>query len=221
MPRLKAKDTDPARSAVRCAALGAEEHGAVAQRDTYFQGPRGRLKLREEVGGARLFAYERLHVEGREPRQWHFGVSQPDVLLTAFSTSLGVEAIVAKQRRLFTWEGVRICLDEVEELGNFLVLEAEAETGSDSRVKSAMQRALCKTLGIEETELIEERYCDLALARAPDHSRATADLTQDADATASPPGVCSLPEPGDSRLESDGEDGDAHAPPVCLQLGRR
>jgi adenylate cyclase class IV len=167
MRRLKTRDPDPARSVARCASLGAEDRGAVGLRDTYFQGPRGRLKLREEAGGgAHLLAFERVHLNGREPRQWHFGVSQPDVLLAAFSTSLGVEAVVAKQRRLFVWEGARICLDKVEKLGSFLVLEADVETDLDVAGEKTTLGVLCKTFGIEEGDAIEASYCDLALASA-------------------------------------------------------
>ena len=43
---LKARDADPARSLERALAIGAEDRGEIAQRDTYFARVRGRLKLR-------------------------------------------------------------------------------------------------------------------------------------------------------------------------------
>ena len=50
---LKARDPDPARTLERALALGAEDRGEIRQRDTYFAGARGRLKLREqETGGS-------------------------------------------------------------------------------------------------------------------------------------------------------------------------
>ena len=45
---LKARDPDPARTLERALALGAEDHGTIHQRDTYFAGARGRLKLRQQ-----------------------------------------------------------------------------------------------------------------------------------------------------------------------------
>ena len=45
---LKARDPDPARTLERALALGAEDMGEINQRDTYFAGSRGRLKLREQ-----------------------------------------------------------------------------------------------------------------------------------------------------------------------------
>ena len=51
---LKARDPDPARTLERALALGAEDRGEIRQRDTYFAGARGRLKLREQqTGGPR------------------------------------------------------------------------------------------------------------------------------------------------------------------------
>ena len=57
---LKAVDPDPARTLQRALALGADDHGVIVQRDTYFRVGSGRLKLREEQPGeAHLIAYAR------------------------------------------------------------------------------------------------------------------------------------------------------------------
>jgi adenylate cyclase class IV len=45
---LKSRDPDPARTLERALALGAEDHGEIAQRDTYFARAHGRVKLREQ-----------------------------------------------------------------------------------------------------------------------------------------------------------------------------
>src|SRR5918992_442978 len=52
---LKARDPQPGRTLELALALGAEDGGELAQRDTYFARARGRLKLREQgapAGGA-------------------------------------------------------------------------------------------------------------------------------------------------------------------------
>ena len=46
---IKARDPDPRRSLELAIALGAEDRGEISQRDTYFGGARGRLKLREQT----------------------------------------------------------------------------------------------------------------------------------------------------------------------------
>ena len=53
---LKARDPDPARTLERALALGADDRGEFRQRDTYFAGADGRLKLREhEAGGSPMW----------------------------------------------------------------------------------------------------------------------------------------------------------------------
>jgi hypothetical protein len=63
---LKATDPVPSASLEVCRALGAEDRGTIAQRDTYFEVSRGGLKLREEQPGRpHLIQFER----ASEPQQ--------------------------------------------------------------------------------------------------------------------------------------------------------
>jgi hypothetical protein len=62
----KASDPDPSGSLAVCRTLGAQDHGEIRQRDTYFTVPRGGLKLREEQPGRpHLIQFER----ASEPQQ--------------------------------------------------------------------------------------------------------------------------------------------------------
>jgi hypothetical protein len=108
---LKARDRDPGRSLAICTLLGAEPGREAHQRDTYFQGDRGRLRLREEEdgGGAYLFADERIVLAGAQPRRWKFDIARPDIVLQAFAGSLGVEtAVVSSAGSSFgkKWESI-------------------------------------------------------------------------------------------------------------------
>jgi adenylate cyclase class IV len=119
---LKARDNDPERSLATCEALGAEAQGVLTQRDTYFNVAQGRLKLREERGATpHLIGYERPDLSGqRESRYRIVAVEDAEVLKAALSGALGVKVVVAKERRLYLWEGnVRIHIDAVEGMGNF------------------------------------------------------------------------------------------------------
>src|SRR3954467_11482411 len=122
---LKARDPDPARSLERCVALGAEDRGELRQRDTYFAPRRGGPNLREpEPGGAELIAYERADAaHARESRYRIAPVAEPAGLREALAAALGTVAVVEKRRHLLVWEGVRIHLDRVDGLGDFVELE--------------------------------------------------------------------------------------------------
>jgi predicted adenylyl cyclase CyaB len=161
---LKARDTDPARTLGLCGSLGAEDRGVLRQRDTYFNAREGRLKLREEVGSAaQLIAYRRADLSGERTSHYRLvDVARPEGLAAALAASLGVKAVVAKARRLFIWEGnVRIHLDAVEGLGNFIEFEAVAAADSDLSRERDQARRLRSAFEIDEAEVIAGSYCDL------------------------------------------------------------
>jgi homotetrameric cytidine deaminase len=155
---IKARDPDPAGSLERAIALGAEDRGEIAQRDTYFGRTAGRLKLREQwPGEAELIEYRRPDEPG--PRVSDFRlvpVSDPDGLREALDAALGTLVVVEKRRRLLLWDGVRIHLDEVEGLGSFL--ELEATDGDPAKVER-----LRTELDIPDERLIAGSYSDLLL----------------------------------------------------------
>jgi adenylate cyclase class 2 len=132
------------------------------------------LKLREEKGGEpHLIAYERPDLTGsRESRYRIVEVTQPEELKAALSAALGVAVVVAKERRLFLWEGnVRIHLDAVEGLGSFIEFEAIVADASDLAREKAQVRSLRETFAIDGADLIGESYCDLVLAASAAPSR--------------------------------------------------
>jgi adenylate cyclase class 2 len=143
--------------------LEAEAHGTLTQRDTYFEVSNGRLKLREETGAVpQLIAYERSNLAGqRESRYRIVEVDQPDELLLVLSTVLGVKVVIAKERRLFLWDGVRIHLDRVDGLGHFIEFEAAAHADSDLSHAEAQVVTLRRAFGIDSADVIGGSYCDL------------------------------------------------------------
>ena len=148
-------------------AIGAEPQGVLIQRDIYFRARHGRLKLREEEGAqAHLIAYERPDRSGqRESRYRLVMVEKADEIKAALAATLGVEAVVAKERRLLIWEGVRIHLDRVDRLGHFVEFEAPTNSkGADTSGAEARVERLRRALEIEPDALVAGSYCDLVLA---------------------------------------------------------
>src|SRR5579859_3895299 len=163
---LKARDPDPEATAARCRALGAEEHGLLAQRDTYFAAVHGRLKLRDQgPDGSQLIAYRRADAtETRESRYVLAHTGEPDALREALDAALGTVVEVVKRRRLFLWKNVRIHLDEVEGLGSFLEFEALVGPGLNEPAEAEAKVARLRSeLAVADEALIATGYADLLL----------------------------------------------------------
>ncbi len=149
---IKARDPDPATTLERALALGASDEGVLVQRDTYFGGARGRLKLREQKpGGAHLIAYVRPDSDEARTSSYRLAdVGDPAAVREALDAALGTRVVVEKRRRLLLWEGVRIHLDEVEGLGSFVELEGVAAPESDLARERELVARLRDELGLGE-----------------------------------------------------------------------
>jgi homotetrameric cytidine deaminase len=162
---VKALDPDPERSLAICLDLGAEDRGVLVQRDTYFGARTGRLKLREEQpGGATLVQYDRPAAPHARVSAYRLvPVADPEELRAALDAALGTLVVVAKERRLLLWEGVRIHLDRVEGLGTFVELEGVAPAESDLEPERARVAELSAALGIDGERIVADSYSDRLL----------------------------------------------------------
>jgi homotetrameric cytidine deaminase len=162
---VKASDPDPGRSLAVVRELGAEDHGVLVQRDTYFRTATGRLKLREEQpGGATLVQYDRPDAAHARLSSYRLvDVGDPDGLRAALDATLGTLVTVEKERRLFLSDHVRIHLDAVRDLGAFVELEAVAEPDSDLEPERAKVARLQAALGIGPDRILTGSYSDLLL----------------------------------------------------------
>ncbi|MBB4664858.1 class IV adenylate cyclase [Conexibacter arvalis] len=160
---LKARDRDPARSLARCVALeGAVDHGVLWQRDTYFVVTRGRLKLREErPGGATLIQYERPDEQSAKLSRYRLiGVDDAAACRAGLDAALGTRVVVEKERRLFIWRDVRIHLDRVAGLGDFVEFEAVAPDASDLAAEREKVARLRELLDVRGEDLVAVGYGD-------------------------------------------------------------
>lgn len=135
----------------------------LRQEDTFFDVPRGRLKLREfGDGSGELIQYERADAAG--PKQSAYILSRthdPRSLKAALSAALGVRAVVRKTRRLLLAGQTRLHFDEVEGLGNFIELEVVLRDGQSAEEGAAIARGLMETLGILDEHLLTGAYADM------------------------------------------------------------
>jgi len=166
---LKATDPKPARSLEICHGLGAPDEGVLWQRDTYFNVSAGGLKLREqEPGRTHLIQFERAdEPQQRESRYRIIDIDDAQTLLAALTAAIGVDVTVTKQRRLFLWQTVRIHLDNVERLGNFIELEAVAPAGSDLHHEHQLVQQLRTAFSITDDRLIATGYAQQLKTQSP------------------------------------------------------
>jgi adenylate cyclase class IV len=175
----KASDPDPAGSLAVCRAVDAKDQGEIRQRDTYFAVPHGGLKLREEQPGRpHLIQFERAsEPQQRESRYRIAEVDDADALRSALTAAIGTTVVVCKTRRLFLWRHVRIHLDVVEWLGNFIEIEAVAPLGCDLAEEYALVQTLRERLGITDDRLVASGYAEQLRALDPDKAMFAPDAT--------------------------------------------
>jgi predicted adenylyl cyclase CyaB len=158
---IKARCADPAKTRERALAVATERLGLDRQVDTYFRTARGRLKLRESsLSGGQLVAYLRPDQPG--PRRSDYRVlpvEAPASVRRLLSEILGVHRVVRKEREILLHENVRIHLDRVEGLGDFLELEAvfDGTPAAEARQQEKVAM-LMSALGVRADDLIAGSY---------------------------------------------------------------
>jgi adenylate cyclase, class 2 len=155
------RDLEAARRIVQT--LRPRQSPRQVQTDTYFHAARGRLKLREILGNrAELIWYDRANVS--DPRPSDYLLSPvPDVAsMKALLTALhGVRGEVRKVRDIYLYHNVRIHLDRVESLGDFVEFEAVI-TGVGREADSlAVLERLRDALDLKAEDVVPQSYADL------------------------------------------------------------
>ncbi|MDX2148676.1 MAG: CYTH domain-containing protein [Planctomycetota bacterium] len=162
---LKIELRDAALARAIAKAVGATLIATVEQTDTYFRVPSGRLKKREAPGEpVEYIFYERKDMA--RPRLSHFQIYSEAEALTRFGTEpLPVWVTVRKKREIHILGYVRIHIDQIEGLGNFLEFEALVSPSCTvPRCHEAiadLRQKLSPALG----EVVTTSYSDLAASR--------------------------------------------------------
>ncbi len=144
---------------------GAEQVGIFHQVDTYYEIPRGRLKLREIEGQvtAELIYYERENIpDPKQSEVFLFSIPKPKIFKEILRQIIKIKAVVDKGREIYFYKGVKIHLDSVKGLGYFI--EFERITSEDSeRQREDTQKILelRDKLGINPQSQVRLSYSDL------------------------------------------------------------
>jgi predicted adenylyl cyclase CyaB len=133
------------------------------QCDTYFHVAHGRLKLREIEGQpAVLIAYRRPDTtEARTSAYRLVPVPDSASLKAALADTLGVRGTVRKRREIFLWKNVRIHLDRVEGLGDFIEFEAVLRPEEAESEGRRLLQVLVEQFLLQPAQLVGPSYSDL------------------------------------------------------------
>jgi adenylate cyclase class IV len=160
---IKAAVPDFAAIDAALAALSPAAPVRLAQEDTFFRCPHGRLKLRKlSATAGELIHYERPDVSG--PKISHYALvptAEPDRLRDALGAACGIVGIVRKRRTVRMVGRTRVHLDEVEGLGAFVELEVVLRDGEPAEDGVAEAHRLMAALGIGPSQLVSRAYVDL------------------------------------------------------------
>ncbi len=165
---IKAKCFHPEKVEAFLLSNGASFVGLDHQKDTYFNVPSGRLKLRQGNIENTLIFYNRPDQEG--PKQSDFSLSKMNDGASTeqlLEKALGVKVVVDKYRKIFYIDNVKFHLDEVPGLGSFVEIEAGNLTDLSKTIDDL--KAQCdhymNAFEVGESDLIHHSYSDMILAQ--------------------------------------------------------
>jgi predicted adenylyl cyclase CyaB len=165
MVELKAKVVELKGLRKKLDDLGSNFVGTFHQKDTYFEVPEGRLKLREVEGTSdvELIFYERENIAGpKQDDAFLLCVRDADDFKRILKRILKQSIVIEKEREIYKYKGTQIHLDTVKGLGKFI--EFERQTSNDLEVIKKDRHVLeelRKQLEIHPKNLETLSYSDL------------------------------------------------------------
>ncbi len=141
--------------------------GEDHQIDTYYDVPKGRLKLREGNIENALIYYERHNISNAKQSDILLYKLQPDKSLKDILGKLhGIKIIVNKKRKIYFINNVKFHFDTVKELGTFIEVEA---IDQDQQIDVPKLKEQCDKyfsfFGLKDSDYISSSYSDLLLLR--------------------------------------------------------
>ena len=137
------------------------------QTDTYFNVPKGRLKLREGSIEKALIFYSRDNTPGAKSSHFQLvPLTETEALRKLLSEAYGVLVTVHKKREIYYIDNVKFHIDEVSELGSFMEIEAGNINVDKSKEELQAQcEFYMKEFDIREDQLISNSYSDMILSK--------------------------------------------------------
>jgi predicted adenylyl cyclase CyaB len=143
--------------------LATQRLGVQEQIDTYFRCTTGRLKLRQIGGQAAVLIWYARPSDPRPKASDYYLVpaAEPESLLATLRAAVGIVNVVRKRREIYLWQNVRIHLDDVEGLGQFLEFEAVLSPEIDETAGRRQLETLTAEFNIRPADLLAGSYTDM------------------------------------------------------------
>lgn len=166
---IKARSTRIDEQRALLQAKHADFKGTDHQVDHYFNVPEGRLKLRHGTIEQSLIFYRRSNQAGPKDSSVALtrlrGEATAEDLAATLHRALGTWVKVDKYREIYFVGNVKVHLDEVVGLGQFIEIEAIGNAAEERKELLAQCREFMAYLGVKEEELVENSYSDLLANR--------------------------------------------------------
>lgn len=165
MVELKARVDDLTAFRNKLIRYGAKQKGVFHQIDTYYEVPKGRLKLREVEGkaDAELIYYERENVTvPKRSSIFILTIPKPQTFKQILERIMKITTIVDKVREIYLYESIQVHLDRVKSLGSFIEFELVSSQDADQQKKDQLRlEKLREKLDISPERLERLSYSDL------------------------------------------------------------
>ena len=161
---IKARVENPERIKDVLKILGPTFIGLDHQIDTYFRMTNGRCKLRESsLSGSHLIIYLRENLTGPKRSVYHIiPIDDKTGFTNLFNKMQGIQVVIEKTREIYLYDNIRIHLDNVKKLGNFIEFEAVMDDKHHNKnTEIAKIKNLLAKLEIKEENLIKGSYENL------------------------------------------------------------
>ena len=144
--------------------IKAEFKSELKQVDVYYKIKNSLLKLRLEDGNQTLIKYTRNEKPGDRWSDFQLISLEKNDARQFLSGILEEETVIEKKRLLYYYDGTRIHIDTVKELGSFLEFETPLVVGREDAVRRF--NTLLGLLRINKEDEIRKSYRDIMLEKA-------------------------------------------------------
>ena len=162
---IKAKCSDPTFIRKILTQRNAMLKGTDNQKDTYFKVAYGRLKMREGNIEYSLVHYDREDISGpKRSEVLYYHPRKEDLVKQQLIKAIGTLVIVNKKREIYYIDNIKFHIDEVEDLGSFVEIEAIDKTGDIGADKLYEQcKDYLSLFQIDDKDLIDNSYSDMLM----------------------------------------------------------